>query len=112
LSRACHAEVKRRRERRRKEREANGDNLQPFILFTFVGAVFLSVTRTVARRPSFGTGICTATWGIWGVTIGVLDFAHGLGHPLLQDHTQEVVLTIFTVPCVLTVALIRKPNKT
>jgi len=81
------------------------------ILFTAIGVVFLSCTKTAARRQSFGTGVSTAIWGGWGITNGVLDFAHGFDHPLLKDHTQEIVLTVFTIACLLSLALIRKPKK-
>jgi hypothetical protein len=82
------------------------------IVFGGIGLIFLSLSKTVARSQSFGTGVCSAVWGSWGVTIGVLDFAHWVGHPLLQDRTQQVVLTVFTVLCLLSMILIRKPKQT
>jgi hypothetical protein len=81
------------------------------IIFSGIGVIFLSGTKTVARRQSYGTGICTAIWGGWGVTIGVLDLAHGFGRPLLTDHVQEIVLTVFTIVCLLSMVLIRKTKK-
>lgn len=80
-------------------------------VFTIIGSVFLGVVRTVARRQSFGTGVCSALCGGWGVTIGVLDFAKGFGHPLVDEPVRHVVVGIFTIFCVLSLVLIRKPKQ-
>lgn len=81
-------------------------------LFYFaVGVVFLLFSKPVARRQGVGTAVCAVLWGVWACTFGILDFAEGFGHPLLSSKVRFVVFIAFTLLCLSSLFLIRRPKK-
>ena len=72
---------------------------------------FLYAALRGLRRERFGATLSTALWGLFACMIGVLDFADGLGRPLLTKGSRRNLVEAVAILCCLSLLWLRPSKK-